>query len=76
METVQVRMEVRSKESAEVAYLSQSLGISKKDTYALIVRLFLFERDLSKAVANLKQYRYMIGELATKLGSSPTQDQE
>ncbi len=63
METVQVRMEVRSKESAEVAYISQSLGITKKETYALIVRLFLFERDLVKAVMNLNNYLFMLGEM-------------
>jgi len=55
METVQVRMEVTSKTSAEVSYLAKRLGISKKKTYALIVDLFLYERDLDKAFRNLRQ---------------------
>ena len=62
MELVNVRMVVRSKDSAEVAYISQSLGITKKETYALIVRLFLFERDLDKAVVNLSNYLFMVKE--------------
>ncbi len=56
METVQLRVEVSSKTSAEVSYLAKRLGISKKKTYALMMDLFLFERDLDKAFSNLKTY--------------------
>lgn len=64
MKQVQVRMQVSSKTSAEVAYLSQNLGISKREAYALIVKLFLFERDLDKALVNLGNYLYMVKEPA------------
>ena len=55
MDKVQVRFEVSTKTSAEVSYLSKCLSISKKETYALIVDQFLFERPLDKAYVNLRQ---------------------
>jgi len=61
METVQLRVEVSSKTSAEVSYLAKRLGISKKKTYALMMDLFLFERDLDKAYTNLNNYLFMRG---------------
>jgi len=54
MQLVQLRIEVSPKTSASVSYLSKRLGISKKITYALILDLFLYERDFDRAVANLK----------------------
>ena len=54
MQLVNVRMMVSPKASACVSYISKRLGVSKKVTYALIVDLFLYERDFDRAVSNLK----------------------
>ncbi len=62
MELVQLRVEVSSKTSAEVSYLAKRLGISKKKTYALMMDLFLFERDLDVAYTNLNNYLFMRGK--------------
>ncbi len=60
METVQVRMEVDKVTSANVHYLAQRLGITVKEAYALIVKLFLFERDLDKAFKNLNNHIFTV----------------
>ncbi len=59
MDVVQVRLEVSSKTSAEVSYLAKRLGVSKKETYAEIIDLFLFERGLDKAYTNLSVYKFL-----------------
>lgn len=59
MKQVNVRMVVSAKTSAEVAYLSQNLSLTKPETYALIVKLFLYERDLDIGLANLSNYHFM-----------------
>ena len=59
MELVQLRIEVSTKTSAEVHYLAKRLGVSKKQTYAEIIDLFLFERGLDKAYKNLSKYMGM-----------------
>ena len=71
MSTVQVRMEVPNEISASVHYIAQSLGIPVKEAYTLIVALFLFERDLDKAVMNLEGYQLSLQTLAEASGSPP-----
>ena len=57
MDLVNVRMQVSKVTIANVSYISKRLGIPKKATYALIVDLFMFERQLDAAFRNLSYYR-------------------
>ena len=69
MDKVQVRMEVSKVTSANVSYLSKRLGLPKKETYALIVEFFLYERDLISIFIKLEQYRIVGGPFTS--GTEP-----
>ncbi len=74
METVQVRMEVDKVTSANVHYLAQRLGITVKETYTLIVHLFLLERSLPLALTNLEKHRSSVAKSETDAEKLPFED--
>ncbi len=74
METVNVRFTVPQKDSASVHYIAQSIGIPVYEVYGLVVSLFLFERDLEKAVKNLGTHRQVLMSADPKRNPLPFED--
>ncbi len=74
METVNVRMEVDKVTSANVHYLAQRLGSTVKETYVLIVKVFLLERELDMAFINLENHQFAVDEPETGAEKLPFED--